>query len=556
VNEQTLRGQTALAPVNAAATATASTAQAGGLAGQDGYPKRWLMLPVILIAMFMAGFDIWAVNVAAPSLQRDLHVSDAALQLIVGGYAFMYASGMVTGGRLGDLFGYKRLFLIGVVAFALASLACGLAPSAGVLVAFRLIQGLTGAVMVPQVVALITAAFPARERSRALGWYGATMGFGFVSGQILGGGLIQANIFGLGWRAIFLVNVPVAILAVIVATIVVPAARGLRKPRLDPLGAVGVSGALALALVPLTLGRDEGWPVWTWVSLALALPVLAVTLAWERRLTRAGADPLLNLALFRDRAFSAGLLLNFAALFFFGSFMFVLTLLLQSGLGLSPLHAGIVNLPLALTFIAMTLLGPKVAGRLGPRSITLGAGFAILGTVALALIAMHSGGQLTGWGTAPATALIGIGQGLMVPSLMGAVLTHVRPEQAGAAAGVLTTTQQFAIASGVAVIGAVFYEVIGGAPTRANFVSGLAVVAWIDAALLVIAAALTFLLPRRTGQQGPVQHHPVGELADEQRYRGNWQAAAAHTGRGRPASRGPRRSGRPVARTRSSTPCG
>jgi EmrB/QacA subfamily drug resistance transporter len=455
------------------------------------------MLPVILIAMFMAGFDIWAVNVAAPSLQRDLHVSDAALQLIVGGYAFMYASGMITGGRLGDLFGYRRLFLIGVVTFALASLACGLAPSAGALVAFRLVQGLTGAVMVPQVVALITAAFPARERSRALGWYGATMGFGFVSGQILGGGLIQANVLGLGWRAIFLVNVPVGVLAVIVASIVVPQARGQRRPRLDPLGAVGVSGALALALVPLTLGRDEGWPAWTWVSLAAALPVLAATLAWERRLTRAGGEPLLDLAVFRDRAFSAGLLLNFFAIFFFGSFMFVLTLLLQTGLGLSPLHAGIVNLPLALTFIAMTLLGPRVAGRLGPRSITVGAGFAILGTVALAFIAMHFGGHLTGWETAPATALIGIGQGLMVPSLMSAVLTHVRPERAGAAAGILTTTQQFAVAGGVAVLGAVFYDVLGSAPSRASFVSGLAVTAWVDAALLVLAATLTFLLPRR-----------------------------------------------------------
>jgi MFS family permease len=366
-----------------------------------------------------------------------------------------------------------------------------------VLVAFRLVQGMTGAVMVPQVVALITASFPARERSRALGWYGATMGFGFVSGQILGGGLIQANVLGLSWRAIFLVNVPVGVLAVIVGGIVVPRARGLRRPRLDPLGALGVSGSLALALVPLTLGRDEGWPAWTWVSLAAALPALVATLAWERRLTRAGGEPLLNLTLFRDRAFSAGLLLNFAALFFFGSFMFVLTLLLQSGLGLSPLHAGIVNLPLALTFIAMTLLGPRVAARLGPRSITLGAGFALLGAVALALTAAHAGGHLTGWETAPATALIGIGQGLMVPSLMGAVLSHVRPEQAGAAAGVLTTTQQFAIASGVAVIGAVFYEVIGGLPSRASFVSGLVVVAWVDAGLLVLAAALTFLLPRR-----------------------------------------------------------
>jgi EmrB/QacA subfamily drug resistance transporter len=478
-------------------TAPAAAAPAEAAPGQDGYPRRWLMLPVILIAMFMAGFDIWAVNVAAPSLQRDLHVSDAALQLIVGGYAFMYATGMVTGGRLGDLFGYKRLFLIGVVTFALASLACGLAPSAGALVAFRLVQGLTGAVMVPQVVALITASFPARERSRALGWYGATMGLGFVSGQILGGGLIQANVLGLSWRAIFLVNVPVGVLAVIVAGLVVPRARGQRRPRLDPLGAVGVSGGLALALVPLTLGRDEGWPVWTWVSLAAALPVLAVTVAWERRLTRRGGQPVLDLALFRDRAFSAGLLLNFVSIFFFGSFMFVLTLLLQSGLGLSPLHAGIVNLPLALAFIAMTLLGPKVAARLGPRSITVGAGFATLGAVTLALTAVQAGGQLTGWETAPGTALIGIGQGLMVPSLMSAVLTHVRPERAGAAAGVLTTTQQFAIASGVAVIGAVFYWVIGGAPARASFVSGLAVVAWVDVALLVLAAALTFLLPRR-----------------------------------------------------------
>jgi EmrB/QacA subfamily drug resistance transporter len=496
------------APTPTAPTAAGAAVAAPGqaTAGEDGYPRRWAMLPVILIAMFMAGFDIWAVNVAAPSLQRDLHVSDAALQLIVGGYAFMYASGMVTGGRLGDLFGYKRLFLIGVVTFALASLACGVAPTAGVLVVFRLVQGLTGAVMVPQVVALITATFPARERSKALGYYGATMGLGFVSGQILGGGLIQANIFGLGWRAIFLVNVPVGIIALIVAVIVVPKARGLRKPRLDPLGAIGVSGGLALALVPLTLGRDEGWPVWTWVSLALALPVLAATVAWERRLTRAGGDPLLNLALFRDRAFSAGLLLNFAALFFFGSFMFVLTLLLQSGLGLSPLHAGIVNLPLALTFIAMTLLGPRVAARLGPRSITLGAVAAIAGALVLALTAAHYGGHLTGWETAPGTALIGIGQGLMVPSLMSAVLSHVRPEQAGAAAGVLTTTQQFSIASGVAVIGAVFYEVIGGVPTRASFVTGLTVVAWVDVAVLAIAAALTFLLPRAKGTSDVVHH--------------------------------------------------
>jgi EmrB/QacA subfamily drug resistance transporter len=455
------------------------------------------MLPVVLIAMFMAGFDIWAVNVAAPSLQRDLHVGNAALQLIVGGYAFMYATGMVTGGRLGDLFGYRRLFFIGVLSFVAASLLCGVSQSPAELVAARLVQGLTGAVMVPQVLALITAAFPPRERSRALSWYGATMGLGFVSGQILGGGLIQSNILGLGWRAIFLVNVPVGILAVVIATFVVPPARAPRRPRLDPLGAVGISASLAMALVPLTLGRDAGWPAWTWASMAAALPALALTLAWERRLTRGGGEPLLDLSLFRDRAFSAGLVLNFVVIFFFGSFMFVLTLLLQSGLGQSPLRAGLDNLPLALTFMAFCLLGPLVNARLGARSITLGTSISGVGAVIFALLGTHLGGQLTGWDTAIATVFIGVGQGLTVPSLMSGVLAHVRPDRAGAAAGVLTTTQQFAIASGVAIIGAVFYGALGSLPARPAYVASATQVFWVDLGLLITAAAATFLLPRR-----------------------------------------------------------
>src|SRR5579863_6207049 len=345
--------------------------------------------------------NIWAVNVAAPSLQRDLHVSDAALQLIVGGYAFMYASGMVTGGWLGDLFGYRRMFMIGVIAFAAASLLCGLAQSPGELVTARLVQGLTGAVMVPQVLALITATFPVQERSRALAWFGVTMGAGFVSGQILGGGLIEANIFGLGWRSIFLVNVPVGALALVAAARVVPHAWAQHRPRLDPLGAVGVSASIALALVPLTLGRDQGWPPWTWASLAAALPVLGLTLLWERRLARRDGAPLLDLPLFRDRTFSAGLVVNFGLVLFFGSFMFVLTLLLQVGLGQPPLRAGIEALPLAAAFTVMSILSPRFSARLGPRAITLGAGITTVGAVAVALTGAHYGAHLTGWDLAP-----------------------------------------------------------------------------------------------------------------------------------------------------------
>ena len=465
----------------------------------NAHPRRWLMLPVVLMAMFMAGFDIWAVNVAAPSLQRDLHVSDAALQLIVGGYAFMYASGMVTGGRLGDLFGYRRMFMIGVVSFAAASLLCGLAQSPGELVVARLLQGLTGAAMVPQVLALITATFPVRERGRALAWFGVTMGIGFVSGQILGGGLIEADVFGLGWRAIFLVNVPVGMLALVAAAVVVPPAWAQRRPRLDPLGAIGVSASLALALVPLTLGRDQGWPPWTFLSLAASLPLLGLTVAWERRLARRGGEPLLDLPLFRDRAFSAGLVVNLGLVFFFGSFMFVLTLLLQEGLGQSPLRAGIETLPLAAAFISMSILSPRFSARLGPRSITLGACVTGLGTIALVITGVRYGANLTGWGLAPATVLIGTGQGIALPSLIGAALTHVQPQRAGAAAGILTTTQQFGAAGGIAVIGAVFYSALGSTPSTGAFVLAMVVAMSVNVVLVAGTATTTLLLPHRGG---------------------------------------------------------
>jgi EmrB/QacA subfamily drug resistance transporter len=479
----------------------------GEASGPD--PRRWMMLPVVLMAMFMAGFDIWAVNVAAPSLQRDLHVSDASLQLIVGGYAFMYASGMVTGGRLGDLFGYRRMFMIGVVTFVTASLLCGLSQTPTELVAARLVQGLTGATMVPQVLALITATFPPVERPRALSWFGVTMGVGFVSGQILGGGLLSLNVAGLGWRAIFLVNVPVGIAALIAAALLVPHAWSKRRPRLDPLGALGVSGSLALALVPLTLGRDEGWPVWTWICLSLALPVLGLTLLWERRLARRGGEPLLDLPLFRDRAFSAGLVASFGLTFFFGSFMFVLTLLLQAGLGQQPFHAGVETLPLAATFVVASILGPRFAARLGSWSITLGAALAALGTLGLVLTGHGAGGLLNPWELAPASALIGVGQGIALPSLMGVVLQHIRPERAGAAAGVLTTTQQFGIASGVAIVGAIFYGALGGVPARGTFVSAMEVAMTVDVVVLAVAAVITMLLPRRATRAQQAAERPV-----------------------------------------------
>jgi MFS family permease len=240
--------------------------------------------------------------------------------------------------------------------------------------------------------------------------------------------------------------------------------------------------------------------------------VLALTLAWERRLTRRDGEPLLDLPLFRDRGFSAGAGLNFALLFFFGSFMFVLTLLLQAGLGQSPLRAGLEAGPLALTFTTMSILGPRMAARFGPWSITIGAGLDVLGTIGLVLTGLRYGSHLTGWDLAPATAVIGLGQGMALPSLIGTALDHVPPERAGAAAGILTTTQQFGVASGVAIIGAVFYARLG--PSRASSVPAMVLAMAINAVVILAAAALTLLLPRRARAQSPaVAEEPATELS-------------------------------------------
>jgi len=461
-------------------------------------PRQWLMLPVILSAMFMAVFDFFAVNVAAPSLAADLGAGHAALELIVAGYAFTYASGMVTGGRLGDLFGYRRLFLAGMASFTVASLLCGIAQTPGQLVAARLLQGLTGAVMVPQVLALITATFPADERTRAMSWFGVAGGVASVAGQVLGGLLLDADIFGLGWRVIFLINVPLGVLALAVAPRLLPAARAVARPRLDPLGAIGISGALAFALVPLTLGREAGWPAWTWISLAAAAPVMAATLLWERRLSRRGGEPLLDLGLFRNRAFAAGLPINVAFMTFFASFMFTLTLLLQGGLGLGAFAAGLTFAPLGVLFCVASVLGRTLIARYGLHVIT--AGGAVSGAGLLILIAelQALGGDVTAQWLLVPTALVGLGNGLIYPALVGAVLRGVEPAEAGAASGVLTTTQQFSGASGVAVLGALFFATLGPSPTRADFVAATELIAIVDCVLVLTAAALTYLMPRPT----------------------------------------------------------
>ncbi|TVT45941.1 MFS transporter [Amycolatopsis rhizosphaerae] len=458
--------------------------------------RRWLMLPVILAAFFMYGFDGNVVNVTIPSLQADLGAGEAALELVVGAYVFTYAAGLVLGGRLGDLFGYRRMFLFGMTSFTVASVLCGLAQNSTELVIFRMLQGLTAAGMVPQVLALIMAAFTPEQRPRALLWFGVTGGLSGVCGQVLGGLLLVSNLFDLGWRVIFFVNVPVGVVVLAFALRLLPTATSGRRPSLDGIGVLGISGSLALALVPLVLGRQTGWPVWAWALLVASVPAMTAALLWERRVARTGGRPLLDLTLFRSKVFNAGLAINAAFMAFFTSYLFCLSLLLQSGLRFSALHAGLIFAPTAVFAMVASLSGKRLVAKHGLRVLTIGS---LITAVSVLIVA--AGLQIQGGGISQAvllvsTALMGIGNGLILPSLIGAPMAGVKPDQAGIASGMLSTTQQFASVTGIAVLGALFFAKLGDHPGRAAYAPAAELAAWVALGIILVMAALVRVLLR------------------------------------------------------------
>jgi EmrB/QacA subfamily drug resistance transporter len=464
--------------------------------GQEPYPQRWKMLPVLLSAMGMAMFDFFVVNVAGPSIESSLHASSAGLELVISGYTFTYAAAMVLGGRLGDLVGRRPMFLWGMTAFTAASALCGVAPTSGTLITARLLQGLTAAAMVPQVLAMITAVFPPHERARALGYFGLTIGLGSVAGQVLGGVLLNVDLFGWGWRTIFLVNVPVGVAMVVLGMRLLPSTVKAARPKFDIPGTIGIASGIGLLLVPLVLGRDEHWPAWTLVSFAASVPVLAATLWWERRLTVRGGAPMVTMDLFKDRGYAAGFAIGSLYLGTFTGFLLALTFLLQGGLHLSPLAAGLTFGPLGLAFAASSILGKGVAGRHPGRTATAGVLTSLTGMGSLTIVLSIVGSSLPSWAVIPSMMLVGAGNGLAIPTLIGASLHRVPAHHAGSGAGLLQTGQQFGNAAGVAVMGAVFFAILGTGAHKADFVDATAMVVGLSAAVLAVLVGLTFLLPR------------------------------------------------------------
>ena len=455
---------------------------------------------VLLIGAFMAQFDFFVVNVAAPSIQHDLSASSGQLELIVGGYAFSYASGLVLGGRLGDVFGHRGVFACGMLAFAATSTWCGIAGGPVELVGARLLQGAAAAVMVPQVLAIISARSRGAGRARSMAWYGVAGGLGSLAGQVFGGFLVTADVNGLGWRLIFLINLPIGILGALVTFRVFEQSdtRGTRRRTLDFLGAGGLATGMALLLVPLSLGHDEGWPSWTWTCIAVALPVLAATVVWEWSQERRGKQPLLPVHLFGVASFCVGLLSAAAFMAMFASYMFALALLLQAGYGLDPFQAGLSFAPSGVTFLVAALLTPRLPARVGRHALVVGALTVAIALAGLALLVQADTGYAGLAAVVPIAALVSLGNGAVLPSLLGRTLAQVPPSEAGAGAGALASAQQFAAAAGVAILGTVFFAAAGES-ARTGAAQGMAWVAGLGAALSLLIATGGVALRRRTG---------------------------------------------------------
>ncbi|MDG4536178.1 MFS transporter [Streptomyces sp. AV19] len=457
--------------------------------------SEWAALWGLLLGAFMGFIDIFIVNVASPSIQDEMNASFADIQLVPAGYTLAYGAGLVTGGRLGDRFGRRRVFAVGTLAFGLTSAACAAAQSPGVLVGARVLQGLAAAVMLPQILALVQVVFRRPgERARAIGIYGAVIGSGVVAGQILGGLLIRWDVAGLGWRAVFLVNLPLCGV-VLAGTGAVVREPGKRTPtRLDLGGVLLLAPGLFGLLRPVVVGGDRGWTAPLAVELSAAVLLLILFIVWELRVTRSGGVPLLPPRLFRQRGFSLG---PPTALFFYGvngAFVFLLAFYLQRAAGLSPLAASLEFVPMAvLTSIASMLCG-RLEARFGRQVVPMGgilmaagllAVWAVLETVA------DPGGQALP--LVPGLLVYGFGGGIVATSLIGRALAGVAPEDAGAASGGILTAVQASEALGVAGIGALF----GALTETGGYVHGLRVCVIVLTGLsLATSGLLHFPVPR------------------------------------------------------------
>jgi EmrB/QacA subfamily drug resistance transporter len=423
-------------------------------------PRRWIALFTLLLASFMNLIDVTIVNVALPSMEQGLGANSSQIEWIVAGYVLAFALGLLPFGRLGDILGRKRLFLGGIGIFTLASAACGLAPTVNWLIAARVLQGIGGAVMIPQVLAIVQVTFPPEERGLAFSMFGLSAGLASVAGPIIGGLLISMDLFGLDWRPIFLVNIPLGLLAIVAGSILIPASRGQPDLRNDWVGIL-LAGAATLALVfPLVEGRTLGWPLWLFALLVSSVFGFVAFYFWERARERAGQPQLLSIHLLNDGNFLLGIAM--ATVFFSavpGLFM-VIALFLQSGFGFTPLESGLATVPFPLG----VLLASAINGQLGSRSLKgrmlAGVGMLAFGMIGLRLVLGAIVDSVDPWQFVVPLLVAGLGLGITISALFQTVLASVPAREAGSGSGALQAFQQVGSALGVALIGEVFFSTL------------------------------------------------------------------------------------------------
>ena len=451
--------------------------------------RRWWVLATVVAAQFMFGVDAFIVNVAIPTIAAELHASAAQIEAVIAIYLIAYATLVVTGGRLGDIYGTRNVFIAGVAGFTVTSLWCGLAQSGPELIAARLAQGATAALMVPQVLATIHLLFADGSRARAFGIYGIVLGLAGAAGFLLGGILVTSDLAGLGWRAVFFVNVPFGAVIMAAAFRIMPTVPHRAGTRLDIAGAIVLFLGLLCLIGPLLFGHDVHWSPTVWLVMAIGAVIIAAFLRLERAVARHGGMPLIDLSLLADKAFMRGL----AAVFFFFfanlSFYLVMTIYMQKGLHIPPLRAGLAFLPLALTFVVASRHSGMRAKHRGTLVLIEGCAVQISGLAAL-VMAIE-------WIAAPSAIMLalvltifGYGQGLVMAPLSSAVLSTVKPASAGAGSGMYGTTAQIANAAGVAAIGAVFFAIESNQSARLAL---LAACVLFTLSIIACAAFLTWM---------------------------------------------------------------
>ena len=446
--------------MNSHPPAAAESTTASSLKLRTGV-SPWAVLAIILTAVFMQLLDTTITMVGVPSIQGSLHSSFGEIQLVVAGYMLAFACVLVLGGGLGSSYGRKRMFLWGMAGFTIASAVCGAAPDALTLICSRVVQGMCSGLMFPQVLSIIQVVFGKEQRNKAIGLYGATVGLATILGPVTGGGLIDLNIDGWGWRSIFYVNVPIGLAALALGVALIPESREAVGHRIDLPGAGLLGAGLFLLVLPLVIGRDEGWPAWSFGCLAASPFVLAAFAGYERRRTSRQTGPLIDTTLFRQRPFTVGLI---ACLVFFTgipSFFMILLLTLQAGLGYSPVKAGAVTLGFAVALAIGSARSAAVTRRLGTRVLLAGCALMIVGQLGVIGVMSWAGTGLQGWQLLAPMFVAGLGGGFFIAPVTSVVLAGITAKNSGAASGALATVQQVGAALGIAVVGVIFFGLLG-----------------------------------------------------------------------------------------------